>query len=326
MLNKLVYKKANKEDLISVAKLFNEQVASLKIYKKLDPQIFKWKMCSQKEFDLNGTILAFNEKELVGFVICTIRRENEGVINNLFVKEEYRNQGIGETLLKEAEFYYKTKNIDDILFYGYLPIGYQWLVPNTRKHYHPCAPGVIVGSDLFDFLLSKNYSVKNYNDAFHLDLKKYTIPTQIEEIIEKNKKDGIDIEFYDKFRHKKLEEFMNYVKPSFKKVIDENLKLDNPKPFLIVSKNNEVKGWVGAIYNEKDGRGHIDGIEIHEDVKGRGLGKALFNVYVNESKKNKAKYMTFYTNRDNIARNIYTSAGFEIVQSFAIMEKKIQLK
>lgn len=325
MEEKFIIKRATKDDLISVANLFNEEVASEKFYKPLDAEIFKWKFLGLKNFDLNGVILAFVQNELVGYVICTIRRENEGVINAFLVKHDYRNQGIGKKLLEEAEFFYKMKKITDILVYGYLPIGYPWWIPNTKRHYHPCAPGVPVGSDLYEFLLHEKYEIKTYNDAFHLDLKKYQISPEIAQIVEKNRKDGFDIEFYDKYRHRHLEEFCDEINhPSFKKVIMDNLKLPKPYPFMIVSHNNEVKGWTGALYSEASGRGHIDGIQLHDDTKGRGLGKALFCIYCNELKKIRAKYMTFYTGRDNFARNIYSGAGFEIVQSFAILEKKIK--
>lgn len=59
----------------------------------------------------------------------------------------------------------------------------------------------------------------------------------------------------------------------FEKVIKENLELEKPYPFLVVSKNNQIVGWTGAMWNEESGRGHFDGIAILEEVRGKGLGQ-----------------------------------------------------
>ena len=80
-------------------------------------------------------------------------------------------------------------------------------------------------------------------------------------------------------------------------------------------------GWTGAIWTEPSGRGHFDGIIVDEDIRGAGLGKALFCYLCYQSKLNGASYMTFFTGLDNPARYIYLGAGFKIAQSFADMKK-----
>ena len=61
-----------------------------------------------------------------------------------------------------------------------------------------------------------------------------------------------------------------------------------------------------------------------EEVRGGGLGKALFASLADYSKKNGAKFLTFYTGLNNFARFIYKGAGFKIVQSFCFMRKQIK--
>jgi ribosomal protein S18 acetylase RimI-like enzyme len=77
------------------------------------------------------------------------------------------------------------------------------------------------------------------------------------------------------------------------------------------------------MYTESTGRGHLDGIAVDPNVRGGGLGKALFCYLCYQSKLNGAKYMTFFTGLDNPARYIYLSAGFKIAQSFADMKKDL---
>ena len=99
----------------------------------------------------------------------------------------------------------------------------------------------------------------------------------------------------------------------------------NGGPFgAVIVKDGKVKGWTGAMWNEESGRGHFDGIAILEEVRGRGLGKALFSLLAYHSKLNGAKFMTFYTGLTNHARYIYMGAGFKIIQSFAIMKKELK--
>ena len=163
-----------------------------------------------------------------------------------------------------------------------------------------------------------------YQDAFHLNLSDYEISDDIKKIMDKVKDEGITIELYNKDKHYGLDEF--YTKLNlydFEKVIRENLNLEKPYPFLVVAKDNRIVGWTGAMWNEASGRGHFDGIAILDEVRGKGLGKALFSYLAYYNKKNGAKFMTFYTGMTNNARFIYLGAGFKVAQSFCYLEKKI---
>ena len=78
------------------------------------------------------------------------------------------------------------------------------------------------------------------------------------------------------------------------------------------------------MYTEPSGRAHFDGIATDPNVRGVGLGKALFCTLCQYSKEHGSKFMTFFTGLDNLARNIYLYAGFKIVQTFAIMKKELK--
>ena len=93
---------------------------------------------------------------------------------------------------------------------------------------------------------------------------------------------------------------------------------------MIAEKDGEILGWTGPIRTQPSGRGYFAGIGVHPKTQGRGLGKSLFCHLCDESRKNGAQFMTFFTGKDNPARNIYLSAGFKIVQSFAVMEKTLK--
>lgn len=318
-------------DVSEIVKLWNSEVASLGFYKKLELDYFLNVFTKDPDFSYDGVFVAYVGNELVGYVMGFVRSayaknpDNPGCLNSIVVKRSYRKQGIGNALLNTLEKFFKDKGRNFVQAYNYLPLCYEWYVPNFDKHNHPCAPAVRVNSDEYFFLLHHGYAAVGFEDAFHLPLAEYELSDSIKGILEKNAEDGIVIEYYDENKHYGIDEFYEDIKaPEFEKVIRSNLALDKPYPFLVVSKNNKVVGWTGALWNEPTGRGHFDGIIISESVRGRGLGKALFATLAYKSKLNGAEFMTFYTGLNNHARYIYMGAGFKIVQTYALMKKKLK--
>lgn len=319
------------EDIKHIVNLWNEEVASLGFYQPLNYETFVEKFTKDVDFSYDGVFVAYENEELVGYVMGFIRSayaknpDNPGCLNAIVVKKAYRKRGIGSALLKKVEEFFKVSGRNFVQAYNYLPLCYEWYIPGFDKHNHPCAPAVRVNSEEYFFLLHRGYQAASFEDAFHLPLTEYELSDSIKEILDRNKEDGIVIEFYDPNKHYGIDEFYEDIKaPEFEKVIRSNLALEKPYPFLVVAHNNKVVGWTGALWNEPTGRGHFDGIIISESVRGRGLGKALFATLAYQSKLNGAKFMTFYTGLNNHARYIYMGAGFKIVQTYTLMKKKIK--
>lgn len=322
----------NKDLLLEeMCETWNEVVNLEGFYKPFTKDEYKEKMLTNPHFDYDVIYLAYDEKELIGFIIGIIKNgckgnpNMSGYINAIVVKEKYRKHGVGDTLLKTLEDKFVSLGHKSIMAYNFLPACYGWYIPEFGKHDHPCAPGIRVNSKEYMFLLHHGYECGVFQDAFHLNLSDYEYPARVEEIKRENAKDGIVIELYDPNKHYGLEEFYADIKaPDFESVIRENLALEKPYPFLVVSDHGKVVGWTGAFWNEASGRGHFDGIIISESVRGRGLGKALFSSLAYYSKQNGAGFMTFYTGLNNHARYIYMGAGFKIVQTFVLMKKTIK--
>lgn len=312
------------DDINQIYDLYNEVTNEEKFLKKLKYEEYKEMFLSNKYFE-KGLIYGIKESDnLIAFCIG-LTKNNNGYVNMIIVKKEYRNKGIGSELLSYLENEFKTINIKNVFLSYFLPYCYSWYIPNTLNHDHPCAPGIRINSNEYFFFLHRKYNIIDQADAFHLDLENYNISKEIQDILDKNKQDGITIELYDKNKHYGINEFcekLNII--DFETVIKANLNLLNPSPFLVVVKDNKVVGWTGAMWNEKSGRGHFDGIAVLDSVRGRGLGKALFSLLALYNKNNGAKFMTFYTGLNNHARYIYMGAGFKIIQSFALLKKEIK--
>lgn len=324
------YKVLNDKYLNQMCDLWNEVMGEEKVFKPFTYDEYKEKLLTNSDFSFDLVFGVFDKETLIAFCIGISRKQYEAnpkvgaYINTIVVKKEYRKQGIGSTLLNMLEKEFKENGKESINANFFLPSCYEWYIPNTEKHNHPCAPGIRVNSNEYFFFLHRGYEVLAFEDAFHLDLCDYEISKDIQAVLDKNASDGITIELYDKEKHFGLEEFYKELNIyDFEKVIRANLALENPHPFLVVSNKGKVVGWTGAMWNEESGRAHFDGIAILDSVRGRGLGKALFSLLAYYSKNNGAKFMTFYTGLTNHARYIYMKAGFKIAQTFAIMKKKI---
>lgn len=326
----MIYQQATPKDLEKMCALWNEVVQEEYFLKPMSLEEYKEKLLTNPDFDYETVTVVYEKDELIAFSIGYLRKKYlanpdvAGIVNAIIVKKEYRKRGIGSTLLKNLENYFKEHGRNKVAATYFLPSCYSWYIPHTDNHDHPCSPGIRLNSNEYFFYLHRGYETYAYQDAFHLDLASYELSESIKKILDDNAKDGIVIELYDPNKHYGIEEFIKDLNIyDFETVIRSNLALEKPYPFLVVAKNNRIVGWTGAMWNEQSGRGHFDGIAILEEVRGRGLGKALFSSLAYYNKNNGAKFMTFYTGLTNHARYIYMGAGFKIVQSFAGMQKKL---
>ena len=60
-------------------------------------------------------LLAMRGREDVAYGICTVNEHGQGEIDSIYVSEEYRQQGIGTALMKEAMAWLRDRNVTDIV-------------------------------------------------------------------------------------------------------------------------------------------------------------------------------------------------------------------
>ena len=300
-------------------------------YKEMTFEEFSGYLFKNNHFQPEGTFLAVEDGKLLGIGGALVKSSDDnnpnasGYIHTFIVKKEYRRQGIGSKLLALCEQYIKDKGRTSARLVFLSPINWPWYIPNTDHHIHPGTPAIRINSDMYIFLYHHNYFVNSIHEGFHLPLSEYELPQSGVAKMEENKQRGLFVEMYDPNKHYGVEDFCKKIEGSnagFAHSIRYNLNREDPRPFLCANENGRMVGWTGAIWNEASGRGHFDGIIVDEDIRGAGLGKALFCYLCYQSKLNGAQYMTFFTGLDNPARYIYLSAGFKIAQSFADMKKK----
>lgn len=308
--------------------VFDSLVKEETFFKEITKEEFKNRLFKSSAFRKEGTFVALDGEQVVGFASANVRDVDNGnpnasgFINTFIVKKEYRRQGIGAKLLELVENYIKENGRNSSRFVFLSGINWPWYIPYTEKHEHPGMPAVRMNSDFYLFLYHHGYAVNSIHEGFHLPLAEYEMPEKVVKQMEENKKRGLTVEVYDANKHYGIEEFCEVINnPGFAASIRNNLKREQPRPFLVAAHDNKVVGWTGAMYTEETGRGHLDGIVVDPNERGGGLGKGLFCNLCYWLKNNGSSYMTFFTGLDNPARYIYLSAGFKIAQSFADMKK-----
>lgn len=317
----------NLKDIPDVVNLWNNNTEK---YKPFDNNGFTTHVINHPDFNISGAFVGVKDERIIALSIVVIRKidlqnsDAPAYLTTLLVDKEYRRQGFAKKMLEVSEKYAKECGKEKLRLSYRSTLNYPWYIPNTDMHDHAGAPGAFINSDLYFFLMNNDYLVVDEQDAFHLDLIKYQMPDKVKMKIEKNKKEGFEIELYDENKHFGFEEFYEDIKDeAFIRVIKENLAKEKPNPFLVISKNGEILGWTGAMYTEISGRAHFDGIAISSKIRNRGLGQGLWCSLAEYSKQNGSAFMSFFTGRTNHARYIYLKSGFKIIQSFAIMEKEI---
>ena len=312
--------------LDAVVRLWNEDVAKVSIYKPFTNESFANKFLKNRFFENEGLKLLFDGEKLIGIghAIVNDVQTSPGFITFIAITKEYQRQGLGTKILHELEQYLIGKGKETIRLLFFNPTNLEWIIPGTNAD-HPGAPAVPFNSPFYFLLINNGYNPGAEQDAFYLDITNYEIPQKVIDTEKRNAESGYTITIYDENKHHGFAELFEALKnPGWYQAVQSNLAKEKPDPMLIVQKDGEILGWTGPMYTQESGRGYFAGIGVHPKTQGLGLGKALFCHLVNESRKNGAKFMTLFTGAENLARNIYLYAGFHIVQSFAVMTKKLK--
>ncbi len=313
-----------------VVALWNESVAKHSIYSPFTIDGFQSKFLDNPHFQEKGAFVAVINETIVGFACATYNNQGKepsltpGYIACVAVSKSNQRQGIGTKLLLACEAFLKAegKTVVRNLFFN--PINLEWLVPGYDRHEHPGAPAIPYNTPYYFLFMANKYNVNGQQDAYHLDLNKYTLPLDVVNKIATNEKEGYTITYYDPKLHYGFDALFDALKnEGWREVVNNNLAKAKPDPMLIVQKDGEILGWTGPVLTQPSGRGYLGGIGIHPKTQGHGLGKSLFCMLCEKSKENGAKFMTLFTGSDNKAREIYLYAGMKIVQSFAVLRKEL---
>ncbi len=282
-----------------------------------------------KEDGLKKVSLVYKvDDKIVGFGNgCCKENTDTAYLTFVLVDSEYTRKGIGKSIVNALEGELKKNNElkkIDLIFFN--PINLEWIVPNTVYHDHPNAPGVDVSSEAYIFFKNMGYRDIVNQNSYYRKLEDFEYTDKIKNKLEELKNNDIEIVYYDKDKHYGFDElFEDLDNPLWKEIITENLNRESGiDPVLIVEHKGKVCGFTGPLTVQDSKRGSFCGIGIHSEYRKHGAGKVLFSALCKGLKDQGAEYMTLFTGENNPARNIYESANFKIVRTWADMRKEIK--
>ncbi|MGI6215023.1 MAG: GNAT family N-acetyltransferase [Christensenellales bacterium] len=289
------------------------------------------------------SIFAAAEKngELLGFLVANTLRE-KAYITLVFVKNKYRNKGIGKGLIKELEGVLKAKGYNSIFIDHMNPVELGWRIPESSCT-HNKIPGVYIESPAIKFFKSAGFSAAHEEIAMYRELQGFSMPEEILSVIENLKQEGIEVgelknpyvDFSGLFDRLQSEYWRDSIASEIQ-AHKENRGNPNPRfwadgmppkaPRKILAAVHEgaMVGFTGPVDVQKNLRGWFTGLCVDPNFGRRRIGETLFNLLLDAFQKEGAQFVSLYTGAKNPAQKIYLRAGLKPAARFAAMEKKLK--
>ncbi|OAS20690.1 GNAT family N-acetyltransferase [Paenibacillus oryzisoli] len=295
-------------------------------YKELTEQSFDEIFAGNPYWDKENTFLLLENDVVIGFACgCTgddlPLGDAAGYITCIVLASGYDTDDNYLILLTALEDRFKQlgKGQADVLFFN--PMLLPWYIPNTPKHEHNNAPGVLVESKLYTFLLGAGYLERAQQCAMYLHLSAFTMPGEYRVKEAKAGAEGYTIERFDPGKHVGVEDMLEgFGNPLWQKEIGGATA--RGIPVVIAAHGGKVIGFAGPVIRQANGRGYFAGIGVLPDHEGHGLGSLLFYKLCEAFKEIGTEYMSLFTGMSNPAIRIYERAGFQTVKHFAVMRRE----
>ena len=273
------------------------------------------------------TFGAFVGDRLVGIASGAVSVERKaGFLSYVCVAPDCRREGVATALCDALEAALATRpEVEKLEAVFFNPVQLPWYIPFGNGDWHPCLPGVDKASGLYLFLKNRGWRDYAHQNCYYRRMADYEDKPTIAATRERLLSEGIELTLYDPAKHHGLPElFDNIGNPGWKTHVLAHLDL----PIVVAVDLNAdglVVGYTGPLsVSGTPGRGNFCGIGVRTEYRGRGIGKPVFCEMCARHRNGGADFMSLYTGEDNPARNIYESAGFRIVRSFADMRKVLK--
>lgn len=341
------------KDLQGVIEVWNEAVeAGEVVYYPLNEEYFHKKFEMDPNYDSKYSLVAEEDGKIVGFINGVAKKvflggetnENTpGYLTCVFVKKDYRRQGIGSALVNALGEAFKAAGKSVYACNGNNPINLDWIIPGTPGHDHNNAPGVDEDCAGFAFLQTMGFAPMHREVAMYLDLATYEPWTELEQKRAALREQGIETGCYDANLDYDYDGMCDRVGSEYWRSVlkteiachKQGIPCDDirfipngkipagPRPILAATCDNRIVGFTGPVDKQTSGRGWFSGICTDPQFERRGIASVLFNLLMQEFVKDGAAFSTLFTGDDNHAQRIYKNAGFRVVKCFNIMRKTL---
>lgn len=281
--------------------------------------VLERKVLLDANFEADGLIVAEEDKSLVGFMVCLVRRvpmegvglqENQGWVSMFGVHPEHRRKGIGTHIWKKAEEFFKKRNRKTVSISPYSP---NYFVPGLDMEEYV---------DGIKFLEKMGFKQVVTSLSMDNQIITYRIPEKILENEKRLEKDGITIQPYRRGLLMPYMEFMKKHMPGdWIRLARENLALLTIGKFkeeqiLVALKGEEIIGY--AQFEEE----HFGPFGVRDDYQGKGIGGVILARTI-ETMHNRGHHCAWFLWTGDDAARLYQRVGFKETRRFAIMRKEL---
>lgn len=257
-----------------------------------------------------------------GFINGCAGADAKGYITCLLLEPEADTEKNTAELTGALETAFREKGMTSSAVSFFNPIRLPWIIPGTPGHQHNNLPGVPEDQPLYERLKALGYGQISRECGLYYNLAAHETPAWVEEKAAEMAKRGYRVAQYDRNCHQGLEEMLKSLgNPVWLAEISAAGRTG--MDLLVGLKDDICAGFTGPVYPEESGRGYLSGVAVAPQYERNGLGTLLFYRLLRREKEVGAKYMSIFTGIDNPAKRIYLQAGFQIVRTFAVMQKEL---
>ena len=291
-------------------------------YASLEDFEFRKIFLEHPNFSPELTFVLEEMGRIYGFINGCAGADGTGYITCLLLEPEADTEENVAALVYRLEEAFRNQGRNRCAVSFFNPIRLPWVIPGTPGHQHNNMPGVPENLPLYERLRALGYTPTSRECGLYYNLANHVTPAWVEGKASEMAQRGYTVAQYDSCCHSGLEEMLESLgNPVWIQEITaaarEGLDL------LVGLKGDVCAGFTGPVYPEKTGRGYLSGVAVAPQYERNGLGTLLFYRLLQREKEVGSKYMSIFTGDNNPAKRIYLEAGFQIVRTFAVMQKEL---
>lgn len=287
----------------------------------LTVQKFRKQALFDENFDNGLCFAAVENEQVVGFILGTKRKfpylerglePDQGWINVIFVKEEFRRKGIGTALLKTVEDILIAKGVKRITLAAYSP---NYFFAGLDPENYPESIGFFERNAYIAY--EKHYSMGMNLHGFQLS----------EAVKEKKRAAESKGYVFQNFTYEYSLELLDFLKEEFgggwKRNALINMQKDKAEErlFLILNPEGKICGFANRSIDDNEMRFGPIGVSAKE--RNNGLGSILLECAMYEMAK-KGLYRMFFMTTDDPGRRYYERLGLEVIRTFVTYRKEVK--
>jgi ribosomal protein S18 acetylase RimI-like enzyme len=299
------------DDVPQVAALWNEAAQAEGHTGQLLSEAELEALTEDENFLPSGAVVAEEDGRLLGFGMGYVQRTDArreggvalmpGRLAGIAVRPERWREGIGRRLLIAVEDALRSEGKSE----AGLEVFRQPLLLARRLY---------LDSGPYRFFLACGYQPVGHELVVRNDLHSFELRNEIKRRRERLEAEGVQFRFSQASERADLLDFMaRHFPGGWHASIERATASDPPARVMIATLHGQILGFMGPFSPPRDdGRASFGSPGVAAEFRGRGIGKVLINLGLDELKRAGGSYAEYSTGVTNTARFIYFDSGAQL--------------